>query len=181
MPPASSVETAAPSEDTSEPNLSAADEAVLSPPAPRKHAQPEVNEPGASAASPADLTALWLTRRDQITVAVVAMVAVSSLAFTFWVGGRSNGELPERSSDLLWRVDINSASELELQVLKGVGPKLAARIVEERATNGLFESADDLQRVHGFGPRTIEKNRDRLRAVKPRQDQPRNETVSRAE
>ena len=109
------------------------------------------------------------------------MVAVSSLAFTFRVGGHSKSEAPGRLSDLFWQVDINSASELELQVLKGVGPELAARIVQERATNGPFELVDDLERVYGFGPRTIEKNRDRLRAVLPRQDQPRNETDSGAE
>jgi len=168
MHPASTVETAAPSEDTSEPTLSAAEAAVLSPPAPGENSQPEFKEPDASAASPADLadlTALWLTLRDQITVAVVA---VCSLAFTFWVGGHSNGAAHRHSSDVSWQVDINSASELELQVLKGVGPKLASRIVEERAAHGPFESVDDLQRVHGFGPRTIEKNGDRLRAVLPR-------------
>jgi Holliday junction DNA helicase RuvA len=40
----------------------------------------------------------------------------------------------------------------------GVGPKLAQRIVEARGTRP-FRSADDLRRVKGIGPKTLEKVR----------------------
>ena len=48
-------------------------------------------------------------------------------------------------------IDINSATETELMQLPGVGPSLARRIVEYRATNGLFQLPDDLQNVSGIG------------------------------
>ncbi len=58
------------------------------------------------------------------------------------------------------RVNINTAGESELTRLSGVGPALAKRICDDRAANGSFKSIDDLQRVKGIGPATVEKNRD---------------------
>jgi competence protein ComEA len=55
-------------------------------------------------------------------------------------------------------VDVNAATAEQLQRLPGVGPKLAERIVAERAVRP-FASADDLRRVSGIGPKTVEKLR----------------------
>lgn len=61
-------------------------------------------------------------------------------------------------------VDINSADARALdRVLIGVGPVKAAAIVEYRKKNGPFGSADDLVKVRGIGPKTVEKNRSRIR------------------
>jgi len=49
-------------------------------------------------------------------------------------------------------LDINSASETELQELPGIGPALSARIVEFRNANGPFASLDELDAVSGIGP-----------------------------
>lgn len=50
--------------------------------------------------------------------------------------------------------DINSASSAELALLPGIGPKLADRIVQQRRHSGPLESLEDLQQVHGIGPKT---------------------------
>lgn len=55
-------------------------------------------------------------------------------------------------------VDINSASLEELQTLPGIGPVLSKRIVAGRP----YESLDDLLRVQGIGPKTLEKFKDRI-------------------
>ncbi len=61
-------------------------------------------------------------------------------------------------------VDINSADAHTLdRVLTGVGPAKAAEIIEYRNKNGPFGSADDLVKVRGIGPKTVEKNRSRIR------------------
>jgi competence protein ComEA len=62
-------------------------------------------------------------------------------------------------STLAWAaVDANTATKDELDALKGVGPAIAQRIVDERQKNGPFKSLDDLQeRVKGVGPATIKK------------------------
>jgi competence protein ComEA len=54
-------------------------------------------------------------------------------------------------------IDINSASEAELDKLPGVGPAKAKAIVEDRQKNGPFKSADDLKRVKGIGDKTFDK------------------------
>lgn len=54
------------------------------------------------------------------------------------------------------RIDLNSADEAQLDLLPGIGPSLARRIVDYRSRVGLFDSIDNLQRVSGIGPRTIE-------------------------
>jgi competence protein ComEA len=55
------------------------------------------------------------------------------------------------------RIDLNQASAGDLELLPGIGPSLAQRIVEERSAHGRFESVASLQRVRGIGPRTLER------------------------
>jgi len=47
-------------------------------------------------------------------------------------------------------VNINTATALELEILPGIGPTLAARIVEYRTANGRFNTIEDLTRVPGI-------------------------------
>ena len=55
--------------------------------------------------------------------------------------------------------DLNTASIDELQQIPGVGPKLAAAIIEERNRNGPFRGPEDLTRVNGIGSKTAERIR----------------------
>ncbi len=48
-------------------------------------------------------------------------------------------------------VNINVAGVDELQALPGIGPSLAASIVEDRGANGPFSCPEDLMRVSGIG------------------------------
>ncbi|MGI9629047.1 MAG: ComEA family DNA-binding protein [Longimicrobiales bacterium] len=54
-------------------------------------------------------------------------------------------------------LDVNTASEVELDRLPGLGPALAGRIVTNRRTEGPFRSADDLVRVPGLGAKSVER------------------------
>jgi competence protein ComEA len=54
------------------------------------------------------------------------------------------------------KVNINSASVDELQLLPRIGPSVAARIVEHREKNGQFKTAEDLMLVRGIGEATFE-------------------------
>lgn len=55
------------------------------------------------------------------------------------------------------KVNINTASVEQLSTLPGVGPKLAARIVEHRTKSGAFRSAQDLMNVKGVGEKNYAK------------------------
>lgn len=60
-------------------------------------------------------------------------------------------------------ININSASAADLEALPGIGPVLAARIVEWRTANGPFASIDDLGQVGGIGSSVIEELRSMAR------------------
>lgn len=59
-------------------------------------------------------------------------------------------------------IDVDRASAEELDRLPGVGPALAARIVEERTRLGPFGSMDALDRVRGIGPALTERLREHV-------------------
>jgi hypothetical protein len=52
-------------------------------------------------------------------------------------------------------IELNCAGARTLETLEGIGSVRAGRIVEER-TRQPFERVDDLLRVHGIGPKTLE-------------------------
>ncbi len=56
-------------------------------------------------------------------------------------------------------VNINTANLVELKRLNGVGDVLAVRILEYRSLYGPFQRPEDLMKVKGIGPKTLEKNR----------------------
>ena len=56
-------------------------------------------------------------------------------------------------------LNINAATQGELRALPEVGPQLARRIVQDRRAKGPFRSLQDLTRVRGIGPKTLEKLR----------------------
>lgn len=73
-------------------------------------------------------------------------------------GGGGAGGGGGKSANAL--VNINVAGEAELQQLTGIGPALAARIIEWRESNGKFQSIDDLLHVSGIGAKTLARFRD---------------------
>jgi competence protein ComEA len=55
------------------------------------------------------------------------------------------------------KVNLNTASVEQLTALPGVGPKLAARIVEYRQKAGTFRSTQELMNVQGIGEKNFAK------------------------
>lgn len=64
----------------------------------------------------------------------------------------------KKASELTEPINVNAANQAELQKLPGIGPKLSQRILDERG-KGPFKSIDELRRVAGIGPKTLEKLR----------------------
>ena len=58
------------------------------------------------------------------------------------------------------KVNINSASQAQLEELPGVGPVLATRIVEHRQKKGRFTSIRQLMEVEGIGQKKYESLKD---------------------
>jgi competence ComEA-like helix-hairpin-helix protein len=56
-------------------------------------------------------------------------------------------------------LDVNRATVGDFELLPGVGPALAQRIVAHRSEHGAFTSVDALSQVRGIGPKTLERLR----------------------
>lgn len=54
-------------------------------------------------------------------------------------------------------VDLNSATQSELESVKGIGPAKAKQIVDYRQKNGPFKSVEALAEVKGFGKSSVSK------------------------
>ena len=55
-------------------------------------------------------------------------------------------------------INVNIATQSELESIKGIGPSKAKTIIAERLDGGHFQDANDLQkRVRGIGMRSVEK------------------------
>ena len=55
------------------------------------------------------------------------------------------------------RLDLNTATEEELEALPGIGPALAERIVAYRTENGPYLSVEELLLVRGIGEKILQK------------------------
>ena len=49
------------------------------------------------------------------------------------------------------KIDINKATQEELETLSGIGPSTANKIVQYRQDNGNFKSIEDIKNVNGIG------------------------------
>ncbi len=54
-------------------------------------------------------------------------------------------------------IDVNAASESDLLAIRGIGPVRAGAIVADREENGPYESVEELARVRGIGPITVQR------------------------
>lgn len=110
---------------------------------------------------------MWLTQRERVTLAVLGALALVALALFAWQQRRPplviHGESTAAQAQA-WdaqlatarQIDINTASRAQLERLPGIGPALAAQIVEDRAAHGPFRRPEDVTRVKGIGPKTYE-------------------------
>ena len=83
----------------------------------------------------------------------VAAVLATALAVLVAPGLASAESKPAPTA----RVNVNTASVDQLTALPGVGPKLAARIVEHRQKSGAFSSTQELMNVKGIGEKNFAK------------------------
>lgn len=60
-------------------------------------------------------------------------------------------------------LNLNTATQAEIELLPGIGPALAGRIIEQRQKLGAFKSLADLDAVSGIGPKMLEKIRPLVR------------------
>ena len=60
------------------------------------------------------------------------------------------------------KVNINTASQEELDTLPGIGPSIASKIIDYREQNGKFNSIEEIKEVSGIGEAKYEKIKDSI-------------------
>lgn len=107
----------------------------------------------------------FFRRCDQLTIAVfVAMCLAGQLVWRSLADSPIDIDRAPRLSQQFC-LDINRADWIEWTLLPRVGETLARRIVESRSEKGPFRSTEDLLRVRGIGPKTLENMRPYLMPV----------------
>lgn len=61
------------------------------------------------------------------------------------------------AAEVSGKVNLNTATAAQLELLPGVGPSLAGRILEHRKQNGSFKAVEDLLLVRGIGQASLER------------------------
>ena len=67
-------------------------------------------------------------------------------------------EIPPPSTDQ--RININTASQAELETLPGIGPVTAEKIIAYRESNGYFKIIEEIMDVPGIGTKKFEDIKD---------------------
>jgi len=103
-----------------------------------------------------DMRHLFLT-----ALALASVIATSSAPAV----AQQEGKAPAKSakpSASTQVVNVNTASAADFEALPGIGPKLAARIVDYRQKNGPFKKIEELMNVQGLGEKNFLKLKPQL-------------------
>jgi comEA protein len=85
-----------------------------------------------------------------------ALGLVAALLVLSFAGAYAQTNLPKA------KVNINTASQAELETLPRIGPKVAQRIIEYRNQNGGFKKVEDLMKVKGIGEKIFAQIKDQI-------------------
>jgi competence protein ComEA len=99
--------------------------------------------------------------RTVLTLAVVAAAIAASPAV---ISAQDKPAVSKTAAKpaVVTPVNINTASASDFEALPGIGPAMAARIVEYRQKNGPFKKVEDLMNVRGLGEKNFLKLKPQL-------------------
>lgn len=67
-----------------------------------------------------------------------------------------------KSNEKSGKININTATQADLETIDGIGPALAERIVEYRKQNGKFKNIEELKSVKGIGDKKFESIKEKI-------------------
>ena len=76
------------------------------------------------------------------------------------INSTKNPNTQGRTTD---KININTASQSELDTLPGIGPSTALKIIKYREENGKFKSIEDIKEVSGIGESKYEQIKDLIK------------------
>lgn len=122
---------------------------------------------------------LTLRRADQLVAAVAIVLSLVVIAawcgYQGYLGGRTIDIERAEPIAVDFQIDINQAPWPELSLMPNIGEQLAKRIVADRTERGPFKDLEELRRVRGIGPKTLESMKPFLQPLAPIQSTAENE------
>jgi len=88
-------------------------------------------------------------------LAVVAMAALPAAAQQKSQGSASKPAAAAKDGAAIAPINLNTATQAQLETLPGIGAKAAQRILEYRQKNGSFKKPEDLMNVKGIGEKAF--------------------------
>ena len=96
-----------------------------------------------------------MTRTRSITLALLILCSGVTAALQAQQSGTPQAGKQPPTPPAAALVNLNTAPQSDLEKLPGVGPAMAARIVEYRQKNGGFKKAEELMNVKGIGEKAF--------------------------
>ncbi len=105
-----------------------------------------------------------LTHQERKVLLLIGGLILAGSVFRFLEAGNVSSRLLTDANRLVisknipseTRVNINKASQQDLETIPGIGAVIARRIINHRLTYGPFKNCDDLKQVKGIGDKKIE-------------------------
>jgi competence protein ComEA len=95
------------------------------------------------------------TRRADLDLLNLAELLIDGMRVEVFQRGET-GAVPSSQSNGSILVSLNSADQVELELVPGIGPVTAVAIIARREEIGGFSSLEELLEVDGIGPVTLE-------------------------
>lgn len=90
-----------------------------------------------------------------MVLAIVAIAAIPAAAQQASAASSSKPAAAKTAAAPAAPVNLNTATQPQLEGLPGIGPKVAERILEYRQKNGSFKKIEDLMNVKGIGEKSF--------------------------
>lgn len=103
---------------------------------------------------------LNLTKEEKQVFLFLFTIVLIGLGISFSLKTHSSVQLISSFSTNLGKINLNNADKTALMSVKGVGEKLAGRIIDYRNTRNGFDELDELKEIKGITERKYEKIRD---------------------
>lgn len=101
-----------------------------------------------------------LTRQERQVILFLASLALLGLGVDFLNKINSQNEFLFRLNEGIGKINLNSADKETLMTVKGVGEKLAGRIIGYRAEHAGFNDIEELKSIKGINNSVYEKIKD---------------------